>query len=477
MLTEEPIEKASLTRRGPAKTPQVSEEYRNYNHFRHMNAAEQNNLPNAQSHSKHKICVESEIGKLKKVILHTPGPEVEKMTPQTASELLYNEIIHYKNVREAHAQLKGVLSLVSEVLEVENCLAEVLTNEKVRLNLLSQMVTFQNPENTANHSALIQSLNQETPIELAKILITGVTVEKNTLEKYLSSKSYSLVPLPNMYFMRDSSMVVGKHFVSSAMAFPVRFAEAYIMQTIFEHHPSLSGGNMLVNGCSLAKPEQFTIEGGDVLVINRNLLLIGISERTTPQAVDSLIDGLLKTRIQETNEEQLNVFCILLPKERSTIHLDMIFTQVNKEQAVVYSPHILGRNRARVVRMRVKHTGEKRFNDVDDLILGLRSVGVRIEPILCGGDTELHQHREQWNSGANMFAFAPGKVLSYNMHEHTVRACQDSGFSVVSATDAIANPSLLEKSSPVVVTLDGTELARGGGGPRCMTCPVLREEV
>ena len=278
-----------------------------------------------------------------------------------------------------------------------------------------------------------------------------------------------------MYFMRDTSVVIGKRVVSSQMASSVRFTEALIMKAIYEYHPSLKGLGFLLDGQKNNDPE-FTMEGGDIIVLNPDLLLIGISERTTPRAVDALVDALLKARIEDNNHEPLNILCVILPQERSTIHLDMIFTVVNHEQAVVYSPYVLEKQRARVVRIRVKSNGDKKFKELDDLLLGLRSVGVRMDPILCGGDEPLHQQREQWNSGANLFSFAPGKVISY-MHEHTLKSCESAGFKIVSAKDVIKHPSLIQTNSPMVVTVEGSELSRGGGGPRCMTCPILRDPV
>ncbi len=446
-------------------------------HFRFWNSLSHEEKKQNLKTTKSKIEIQSEIGKLQKVFLHTPGPEVELMTPHNAPELLYNDIIYYKNIVAEHSQLKAVLSLVSEVLEVTQCLEEVLEIPQARTELLKEILSFQNCKD------LMSDFLEIPNTELAQILITGFPLKRDSLQSWLCTKTFALDPLPNMYFMRDTSMVIGKRVVCSSMASPVRFTEALIMKTLYDYHPKLRGHGLLLETFPKNTQPEFTIEGGDVLVINENLFLIGISERTTAQAVDAFIDACIEARQEEENKEIFNVLCVILPPGRSTIHLDMIFTVINKEQAVVYAPYILGRQKARVIKICVRpkeHSSQsksdKKFNEVEDLILGLRSVGVRMDPILCGGDHFLHQQREQWSSAANFFSFAPGKAISY-LHEQTLRACESAGFKIFSAQNVIKHPTLIQNNSPLIVTVEGSELSRGGGGPRCMTCPVLRNPV
>lgn len=417
------------------------------------------------------IGVESEIGRLRRVFVHAPGREVEFMTPKQASELLYNDILYYSHLREGHTELSGVLGLVAEVLEVEDVLISVLDNPAARSELLHELTVAQGcPE-------LVNGLMQIPSSELGRLLICGVPIQKTTLERFLANRSFSLVPLPNMYFMRDTSIVVGQRVISSRMASLVRQPEAVIMRTLYKYNPSLQGAGLLFDGSQYAGDPEITLEGGDVLVVSRDLLLIGASERTTTRAIDRLAESWVDARRRDQLFEPFDIIAVVLPHERSTIHLDMIFTFVDREQAIVYEPYVMGREACRAVRVTVSSDGKRRFREHPNLLLALRDLGLNISPILCGGSEPLHQDREQWTSGANMFCFAPGKAISYGMHEQTVRACEQAGFRTVAAEEVMANPTILDGDSRLIVTVDGTELARGGGGPRCMTCPVLRDPL
>lgn len=173
----------------------------------------------------------------------------------------------------------------------------------------------------------------------------------------------------------------------------------------------------------------------------------------------------------------MTLFAVLLPKERATIHLDMVFTVIDRDAALVYAPVILDRNKARVIRVEARSSGEVAMTEVPGLIEGLKSEGVDLEPIRCGSGDSLFQEREQWWSGANSFAFAPGQIVMYSCNSRTVDALSERGFALRTASDFISGGEKTSSFGRLVVTFEGIELARGGGGARCMTMPVERENL
>jgi arginine deiminase len=411
------------------------------------------------------VGIENEIGRLRRVIIHSPGSEIEAMTPREAERSLYNDIIPLSAVRQEYVKLRDFLRLVTTTYELIDLLAACLSDEQNKLQFLKEYGKI----NPIVH--IIDDLMSFSPKELAHFILTGIIAPKDSLARCLNPHSFIANPLPNAYFMRDSLAIIGSKVVSAAFAFDVRMAEAYITRFIFLHHPDFRNDGILLDG-----PEErnrlVTIEGGDIHVLSSNVLAIGISERTTAFAIDRLA-----RRIARAAEVPTTIFAVDLPKERATIHLDMVFTMVDRNAALAYKPVMLGSHRAQVYRLETNLQGEIHYEEEKSLFDGLQKVGIELEPILCGNGHPVYQEREQWLSGANSFAFAPGKILMYSCNMHTLEALDANGFAVVPAQDFLEARADAEGYGRLAVAFDGIELARGGGGARCMTLPVERGKI
>jgi arginine deiminase len=213
------------------------------------------------------------------------------------------------------------------------------------------------------------------------------------------------------------------------------------------------------------------IEGGDVLIVNEDILLIGNGTRTSSQAIDSLIANLC------TNKSgRKHIIVQQLPHSpESFIHLDMIFTLLDTNIAMVYKPLILENNPYKTVHIQIDNGKVSKISTVTNIITALKNLDVDIRPIICGGNAdEWEQEREQWHSGANFLSIAPGKVMSYARNVHTLEELSKNGFEITSAWDVINDKYDLNSSGKCVITIDGSELPRGGGGATCMTMPLRR---
>ncbi len=410
-----------------------------------------------------RVC--SEVGKLQKVIIHSPGREIEVMTPKTASEVLYNDILTLPVVAQDHKGLKEVLKRVTKVYEVTDLLTDILKNEEVKKKFVKTICKFGESESLEN------SLFELSPKELTKAIVEGVKEKKDTLEKYLSGRTYAIPPLPNLYFMRDIAIVMKSKVITGSMANKVRIGEAIISRFIYSYHPEFKSEGFIFDGMTEGN-KSVTIEGGDFLVIGRNIVAVGISERTTAKSIDIVL-----SRIREEISEPFHLFAVVLPKERATIHLDMIFTMVDKDQCVIHYPYILGKEKLQIIHITVTPDGKTKMQEEETLLSGLASVGVKLNPIICGGSNPVNQQREQWLSGTNFFAFGPGKILGYGCNYNTFKELEKAGFKTISVKQVINNEVDLNKMDKVAVGIEGAELARGGGGVRCMTMPVKREPV
>jgi len=414
------------------------------------------------------ICVQSEIGVLDAVLLHTPGAEVENMTPRMAQRALYSDILNLSIARKEYEQIEGVLAKVARVYQVRDLLARVLDNPEARRDLISRICLA---EQAGNCFSLLMEMS--TPL-LVRSLVEGLPARIDTLTAFLSEDSYSLYPLYNFYFTRDSSVTIGDHALICRMANQVRAREAMIMEAIYRNSGAFSCGIYDLMDVMPSRGEHF-IEGGDVHIIRDDILLIGNGMRTSAAGIDALV-GQLCERFPEGRR---HVIVQQLPSEpESFIHLDMVFTMLDRDKCMVFEPLILQDPSYQTVHITIDDGRVSRIRGVSGILHALRRLGVDLEPISCGGSSDSWvQEREQWHSGSNMFAFAPGKVLCYARNEATVAEMDKHGFAVLAARDVMSGKKNLDDYGKCCVTIQGSELPRGGGGARCMTMPLSRKAV
>jgi arginine deiminase len=307
-------------------------------------------------------------------------------------------------------------------------------------------------------------------------LVEGVVLEKSNLTNYLSGERFLMRPLHNLFFTRDAAMGMNDRMLIGKMANPVRERESVIMEAIFNSHPGIESTTLNPetpqNG--IIKNAGSTLEGGDFQVAREDIFVIGTGARTSTQGIDFIIDN-----IKQMKTEPHHIIVQELPSTpESFIHLDMVFTFLDNDACMVYEPVIYKMNRLRTIHIQIENRKVTHIEEVPNIPTALKSLGMDLQPINCGGNNDLWiQEREQWHSGANFFAFAPGKIIGYERNSHTIDELNNNGFDVVKANDVIEGKISLNDYKKCVVQIAGSELARGGGGARCMTMPIRRAEV
>ena len=410
--------------------------------------------------------ITSEIGELEAVILHPPGQEIENMNPENAEKALYSDILNLAVAEKDYSDLEEVLKKVAKTFHVTDLLSDIITDETVKEKLIAKICKNENKMNLYD-KMMMMDINT-----LSKSLIQGIPSEKDTLTKFLSKDIFDLQPLHNFFFMRDASIAVRDRVIIGDMKSVVRERESILMEAIFDYSSHFSSITINPENKKLENSE-IVIEGGDILIAREDIFLIGIGGRSNSQGVDFLIDYVKKQK------SSCNIIVQELPlSPESFIHLDMVFTLLDKNQCMVFEPIIMKPNRYQTVHIEIENGNVTKIKKVENILSILKKLGMDLEPIMCGGSKDMRiQEREQWHSGANFFAFAPGKVLGYARNVYTIEEMNKHGYDIFTAKDVISNKVDLNNSKKCVVTIKGSELARGGGGCRCMTMPIKRKHV
>jgi arginine deiminase len=415
----------------------------------------------APKHSPRRLNVTSETGHLEQVIVHTPGAEMERIAPGSLPHLLFEDILWVEHARKEHELMCRVFETViaepGGVLQMGDLVTESFASDEARQDFVRNLCLAA-PER--NLQVFERELSALPPGSLSTFALTGV-----------SDLPIVAQPLPNLMFTRDVAAVVGDHLVLSHPATAARARESAIMNAVVMHHPGFAAYRDHV----IRLPEGVTFEGGDLIVVNDRTVLIGHSQRTSFGGVTSIVRALFeRTGIR-------NVIMVNLPKERSCMHLDTVFTFISPDECVVFPPLIGLRGLGNVVRYTPGDgPDDLRCHVHADLAEALTAVlekAVRFYP--CGGNDPLSQQREQWTDGANLFAIAPGVVIGYERNARTFEELGANGFRIVTAEGFLAYhaQSAFSSGERIAIKLDGHELSRGRGGPRCMTLPLSREAL
>ena len=400
------------------------------------------------------IQVTSEVGKLKRVLLHRPGKELENLMPDYLTRQLFDDIPYLVTAQQEHDAFAETLKNCGvEVLYMDDLLLETISSGRVREEIIWEYLKEAKISSEQMEQAVSTYLSSLDNEKLISVMACGVrksdlgkTEKKHLIDYVEESYPFCVDPMPNLYFTRDPFSSLDQGVMISTMANEVRARETLFYHYIFKYHPVYKWVRKFHD-----RTDIHAIEGGDCLVLSKNTLCVGISQRTSPQAIE-----LLANRCIGEHSSFTKVLAVSIPKSRAFMHLDTVMTMVDTDTFVIH-PNILSALRLYLItkennRIRI----EEKNGPMEDIFREILQKD-KIHFIECGGASMIDAAREQWNDGANTLCIAPGEVVTYMRNYVTNQILRDHGI--------------------LVHEIPSAELSRGRGGPRCMSMPLYREEI
>jgi arginine deiminase len=401
------------------------------------------------------INVNSEIGKLKKVLLHRPGKELENLMPEYLERLLFDDIPYLKIAQEEHDEFANILRKNGvEVVYLEELVAESIANKDVKQQFIDEFIEEAGIKEDRETNLLKEYFQSFSNNDMILKMMEGIRKTEikdyklRNLTDYLNNDyPFIIDPMPNLYFTRDPFATVGNGVTIHKMRTVTRNRETLFAKYIFNCNPLYKETKLWYD-----RTEDFSIEGGDVLVLNDKTVAVGISQRTHPNAIEKFANKLLT---EESNFDK--ILAIDIPKQRTFMHLDTVFTMVDYDKFTMHpnikndmSVYVLERDKDGKIVISAE------IGSLDDILKKHLNLD-KIKLIKCGGNSVIDAAREQWNDGSNTLCIAPGEVVVYSRNYVTNQVLQEEGIKTH--------------------IMPSSELSRGRGGPRCMSMPLIREDL